>query len=64
MKGKNIVTAILLLFVIYALTRIRVSAPVPEAERSAFVPMTRTSQVVLEMDPRVEHDEQLIDEKT
>ena len=47
-------TFILCGFVVFAALRIRTSEPVPEEERSTFMPMTRTSQAVLELDPRLE----------
>lgn len=40
-------------FALYAARAIRGAAPVPEEERSTFIPMNRTSQAVLEMDPRL-----------
>lgn len=50
------IAVILLLFVLFTIRRMQTSDPTPEAERSVFVPMTRTSQVVLEMDPRVDSE--------
>lgn len=41
-------------FVLYTLRAIRESTPVPEQERSTFMPMNRTSQAALELDPRME----------
>lgn len=55
------IAAVLAAFSVFAAHRVRVSEPVPEEEREPFVPMTRTSQAALEMDPRTvsaeEHDE-------
>ncbi len=45
---------ILCLFALFALGSIRRTPPVPEAERSVFMPVTRTSQAALELDPRIE----------
>ena len=42
-------------FVLFASLRFLAREPVPQAERSSYVPMTRTSQAVLELDPRLEH---------
>jgi len=45
---------VLALFVVHALRGVREAAPVPEEERSVFMPMNRTSQAVLELDPRMD----------
>lgn len=50
------IAAILLLFMLFAFLRMLKTEPAPQEERSVFVAMTRTSQVVLEMDPRVENE--------
>ena len=52
-------TFILCGFGVFAALRIRASEPVPEEERSTFMPMTRTSQAVLELDPRNELPEDM-----
>jgi len=41
-------------FVVFALLRIRASEAVPETQRSNYLPMTRTSQAALELDPRLD----------
>lgn len=51
--------ALLGLFGLFGLYRMQVSAPVPGEEQVAFVPMARTSQVALEMDPRTETETEL-----
>ncbi len=40
-------------FVLVAVFHIRMSPPLPQAERSVFLPVTRTSQAALELDPRL-----------
>lgn len=40
----------------YANFRLHVTEAVPEEDRTTFVPITRTSQAVLEMDPRLEEE--------
>jgi MFS family permease len=47
-------TFVLCGFVLFATLRIRASEPVPVEDRSNYLPMTRTSQAVLELDPRLE----------
>lgn len=47
-------TFVLCGFVLFATLRIRASEPVPAEDRSNYLPMTRTSQAVLELDPRLE----------
>lgn len=49
------IALVLCLFILFDLVIIRYSPPVPEAERSTFIPMTRTSSAALELDPRLEH---------
>lgn len=44
---------------LFGLYRMRVRAPVPAEAQGAFVPMVRTSQVALEMDPRAEVEPEL-----
>lgn len=44
-------------FTLFAMLRIFTQEAVPEAERSSYLPMTRTSQAALEMDPRLEYAE-------
>jgi MFS family permease len=44
--------AVLAAFTAFALLRVALSSPVPEAERSTYLPLNRTSQAALEMDPR------------
>lgn len=40
-------------FMLFALWHIRVTPPVPAADRSVFMPMTRTSHTALDLDPRL-----------
>lgn len=47
---------VLLSFFLYATARIRISEAVPEEDRTTFVPVTRTSQAALEMDPRLDEE--------
>lgn len=47
---------VLLCFFIYTIIRIQHSDAVPEEDRSHFVPVTRTSQAALEMDPRLDEE--------
>jgi len=51
--------AILLLLGFYALRRMWVSPAIPTDEQGEFVPMARTSSVVLEMDPRTDEEVEL-----
>jgi MFS family permease len=44
---------------LFGLYRMWIHAPVPAGARGAFVPMVRTSQVALEMDPRAEVEPEL-----
>ncbi len=44
-------------FMLFAILRVLARKAVPIAERSSYLPMTRTSQAVLELDPRVEQVE-------
>ena len=44
------------IFVLFALTRLPVSSPVPEPERSTYMPMNRTSPVAAQLDPRTASD--------
>ncbi len=53
-----ILGAILLLLALYARHRIHVDPAVPPEERSEFVLLTRTSDVALEMDPRVDPEQE------
>jgi hypothetical protein len=39
-------------FAVFGLIRIIQGSPVPEDERTIFLPMNRTSQAALELDPR------------
>jgi len=48
------IALVLSTFVLFALSRIRGQEAVPDEERTSFMPMTRTSQAVLELDPRIE----------
>lgn len=41
-------------FAVYAAVAVRHTRPVPEDERTPFMPMNRTSQAVIDLDPRVE----------
>ncbi len=38
----------------FAVVRMRISAPIPAEEQADFVPLSRTSPIALEMDPRAE----------
>ncbi len=40
-------------FVLFAVWHIRVTPPAPSADRSVFIPMTRTSHAALDLDPRL-----------
>ena len=46
--------AVLALLGLFGLYRTRAGAPVPAATHAPFVPVVRTSQVALELDPRAE----------
>lgn len=50
------IAIVLLGFFLYANARIRVTDAVPQEDRTTFVPVTRTSQAVLEMDPRLDEE--------
>lgn len=39
---------------VFAVARMRISAPIPAEEQAEFVPLARTSPMALEMDPRAE----------
>lgn len=47
---------VLLGFFIYAIARLRVTDAVPQEDRTTFMPVTRTSQAALEMDPRLDEE--------
>ena len=44
---------------LFALIRMRISAPVPTEAQSEFVPLSRTGPAAVEMDPRAEHEAEL-----
>ena len=45
---------VLFCLAVLALYRMRVAPPIPAEEQAGFVPMARTSPVVLELDPRAD----------
>ena len=51
------VAAIFVLAALYGMHRMRVREAPPVEEQADYVPMSRTSSAVLEMDPRVEEAE-------
>jgi MFS family permease len=48
--------AILTLFIVFVLLQLRREEPTPQPEMTEFVPLTRTSTVAAEIDPRTEAD--------
>ncbi|MGK7346394.1 MAG: MFS transporter [Candidatus Nitrospinota bacterium M3_3B_026] len=42
---------------LYALYRLRIRPPAPEERAAAFIPLSRTSPVTMEIDPRIEPEE-------
>jgi len=50
------ISIILVGFFIYANIRVHVTDAVPQEDRTTFVPITRTSKAVLEMDPRLDEE--------
>lgn len=52
------ISAVLAGLAAFAAYRMQVTEAVPESEREPYVPVTRTSQAVLEMDPRAVSDEE------
>jgi len=46
------IAAVLGTFTVFGIIRIILGSAVPEAERTIFLPMNRTSQAALELDPR------------
>lgn len=49
-------------FVLFAILRTLAREAVPEAERSSYLPMTRTSQAALELDPRLDMQQDKVKE--
>ncbi len=47
---------LLALFIVFVLVQLRQEGPTPQPEMTEFVPMTRTSAVAAEIDPRTEAD--------
>ncbi len=47
---------LLVLFILFVLVQLRKEGPTPKPEMTEFVPMTRTSPVAAEIDPRTESD--------
>lgn len=54
-----VLALLLVVLAIYARHRIKVDPAVPAEDRSEFVPMTRTSPVAMELDPRAEVAQEL-----
>ena len=48
--------AVLTVFIVFVLLQLRREEPTPQPEMTAFVPLTRTSTVAAEIDPRTEAD--------
>jgi MFS family permease len=48
--------ALLTVFIVFVVLQLRQEKPIPEPEMTAFVPLTRTSQVAAEIDPRTDSD--------
>jgi hypothetical protein len=48
--------AVLTLFILFVLLQLRREEPTPQPEMTEFVPLTRTSTVAAEIDPRTEAD--------
>jgi MFS family permease len=53
------IAAVLGIFAVFGVIRIVLGSAVPEAERTLFLPMNRTSQAALELDPRSTEEHRL-----